>query len=238
MISHSNRIIFFIILLFLNIFSLSAQDIAADSVTIVVKPRKNIVSYNYSYAFITPWNQPIAYERALNKQLSFHTMLTIGIPGLTKNYSETQAACFRIVPEFRYYFSKNPNRPLMAGFYGGVFLYYQYQKLTDSEYINYNTNPVTTATDVKWQYTYVGGGISLGYQLHALKSKCLIFDFNTGLQYSHMSYTTNNPHDDGTFGRNFAYSRFLSQNTAANVFENNKYNSIDPRIWLSIGYSF
>jgi len=232
MIQYSNKIIFFIVLFSLNVFSISAQD------SIVPKPRKNIVSYNYSYAFITPWNQPIAYERALNKHLSFHTMIAIGIEALLGNYPETQTACYRIVPELRYYFSNNPNRPLMAGFYGGVFLYYQYQKIFDPNYINYNTNPVTTATNVEWKYTYYGGGISLGYQMHALKSKRLIFDFNTGVQYSHMSYTTDNPHDQGDFGRNFAYSRFLSVNTPANVFENHKYNSIDPRIWLSIGYSF
>lgn len=232
MIQYSNKIIFFIVLFSLNVFSISAQD------SIVPKPRKNIVTFNFLYAFTTPANPAFAYERSLNKHLSIHTMLSIGFPPYSDRFSEKQNACIRIVPELRYYLSNNPNRPLMAGFYSGVFLYYQYQKLSSPEY-NYrpdNAIPIYT-TNAEWQYNYFGGGISLGYQLHVLKSKRLIFDFNTGLQYSTIKYTSNAV-DGGTFDGNFKYTRFCSDVLGEKNFSNYKYQAWDPRIWLSIGYSF
>jgi len=225
--------IFFLLVFFLfNILALSAQD------SIPTKQRKNIITYNYSYSIATVWNQSFAYERSLNKKVSIHVMMAVGIRAfLSDEFYENQDACFRITPELRYYFSKKSSRPLMAGFYSGVFLYYQYQKISNSNYHGYDyvNNVSIYMNNAEWKYSYMGGGISIGYQLHALQSKRLIFDFNTGLQYSNITYKTDT-NDKGNANYNFTYSRFLSEYN--NSFVNNRYSAIDPRIWLSIGYSF
>lgn len=222
--------IFFNLIIILSTFSLSAQD------SISTKPRKNIVSYNYSYSIATVWNQSFAYERAINDQLSFRLMFVIGIPAFQSDkFTESQRACFRVTPELRYYFTNKTNQPLMSGFYSGLFLYYQYQTIVNSNYYDNSSSPAVKIDNAQWEYNYWGGGLSIGYQIPVLKSKRLIFDFNTGLQYSNISYSTNT-NDNGKNSSNFTYSRFLSSNFKS--FDNNKYNSIDPRIWLSIGYSF